>query len=107
MNILLTKYLEKLGIKNPNELKTEERVIFDNWQTILSKETLALEDIKQFCQTQVSIIESKWSDYNLEQVKKAELIPYHTVYKTLLVTIDSPKAVRVALENQLNQLINT
>lgn len=107
MHSLLVKYLEKLGIKNPNELKEEERVIYDNWQTILAKEQLTIEDIKQFCNTQISIIENKWADLNLDQAKKAELIPYHTVYKTLLVTMDSPKAAREALETQLRQLINT
>jgi len=71
----------------------------------ISKEELTLEDVKQFCATQTDIIEGKWKDYGLENVKKAELIPYHTVYKTLLEAIDSPKSAREQLEKHLNQLL--
>ena len=48
----------------------------------------------------------KWKDLDTLNAKKAELIPYHVVYKTLLAAIESPKSAREALEIQLNQLLN-
>lgn len=105
MHGLLTKLLRKRGIESIEELDAEEVKTFQEWQAVLSKEELTIKDIKDFCQTQVDMIENKWTDLNLEQTKKAELIPYHTVYKTLLRAIDSPKAIREALEKNLIQLI--
>ena len=101
---ILHKLLQKRGIESLDQLTTEEKKDFDTWEKILSKEELTVEDIKRFCSTQCEIIETKWQDYSVEQSKKAELIPYHTVYKTLLAAIDSPKAAREQLEQQLNQL---
>ena len=104
MHKLLYNLLNKRGIKTIDELEPEEKRDFENWRAILSKEELNLEDVKQFCSTQCEIIKQKWSDYNLPNEKKAELIPYFTVYNTLLAAIDSPKVGREALERQLIEL---
>ena len=83
MHNLLEKLFLKKGIKDANELSPEERKTFDNWKSILSKDELTLKDVKEFCKTQLEIIEGKWRNYDIDNIKKAELIPYHTVYKTL------------------------
>lgn len=105
MHGILTKLLQKRGIESVNKLDKEEKQTFDNWEKILSKEELTLEDVKNFCQSQIDVIEGKWKDLNVDNLKKAELIPYHTVYKTLLTAIQSPRSARESLENQLNQLL--
>jgi hypothetical protein len=105
MHSLIEKLLFKRGIKDLKELDNEEKQTFDTWQSILSKEELKMEDVKQFCQSQIDIIENKWKDYNTDNAKKSELIPYHTCYKTLLLAIDSPRSARENLENQLLQMI--
>ena len=105
MHSLLTKLFVKRGIKDANDLISEEKQTFENWNAILSKEELTLEEVKDFCRTQIDIIEGRWRDYNLEQNKKNELIPYHTIYKTLLLAIDSPKLAREALEKQLTEFL--
>ena len=109
---LLEKFLNKRGVKDPEELDNTpmpdgsltERQTFDNWRAILSKDELTLEDIKHFCERQIAVIEGKWADLNIEQARKAEMIPIHTVYKALLLAIDSPRSAREALEQQLEQL---
>jgi mRNA-degrading endonuclease HigB of HigAB toxin-antitoxin module len=105
MHSLLTKLFSKKGIKDANDLIPEEKKTFENWNAILSKEELTIEEVKDFCKAQVDIIENKWRDYGLEQSKKAELIPYYTVYKTLLLAIESPKSAREALEKQLTEYL--
>ena len=102
---ILDKLLKKRGV-TIDQLDNEEKQTFENWRKILSKDSLTIEDIKQFCQSQISIIEGKWTDMERDNAKKAELIPYHTVYKMLLTAIDSPKSTRENLEAQLNQLLN-
>ena len=102
---LLSKLLEKRGIKSANDLDQDEKKDFDNWQAILSKEELTISDLKEFCDSQLGIIEGKWQDYDIKNTKKAELIPYHTVYKTLLAVIKSPQVAREQLEKQLTELL--
>lgn len=105
MHSLLSKILGKRGINNIDQLDKEEQSTFEGWQAILSKEELNLEDVKNFCRSQIDVIEGKWRDLTLEQSKKAEMIPYHTVYKTLLGAISSPQVAREALEKNLIQLL--
>lgn len=105
MNIL-EKFLFKKGIEKPEDLSPEERKTFDQWQLILNKDELTIKDIKKFCQLQIDAVENKWKDLEVPLVKKAELITFHTIYKTLLMAIDAPKAARENLEIQLNQMLN-
>ena len=105
MHGLLAKLLSKRGIDNLNSLDKEEKQTWDEWEKILSKEELTLEDVKQFCKSQLEVIKGKWSNLDTETEKKQDLIPYFVVYSTLLQAIDSPKAVRESLENQLNNLL--
>lgn len=105
MHNLLNKLLKKRGIEDAVDLSAEERTIFTNWETVLGKEKMTLEDVEMFCQSQISIIKQKWSDYNVSQSKKSELIPYFTVYNALLGAINSPQVARAALETQLIEMI--
>lgn len=113
MHKLLHKFLHKKGIASPDELDNKplpdgspsERETFENWRRILSKEKIEISDVRAFCDYQINRIETKWADYETEQAKKAELIPYHTVYKALIKVIDSPISERSQLEEQLNNLI--
>lgn len=107
MHQLLERLLGKRGIKDPIDLTAEERIWFDQQQKILSKDELTIGDIKEFCKTMTKVIESKWADLNLDQSKKAELIPYHSIYTTLLGAIDSPKVAREAAELNLTNILNT
>lgn len=104
---ILDKLLLKRGIKNTDELQPEEKAQFEVWKRTLNKEQLTVDDFKLFCQIQIDIIEGKWRDLNLDHSKKSELIPYHTVYKAMLLVIDSPKTAREALEIQLTQMVNS
>ena len=102
---VLEKLFKKRGITKVEELSQEEQQTFKEWQLVLNKEELNIEDIKNFCRNQLEVIEGKWADLNLDQSKKAELIPYHTVYKLLLMAIEAPKSAKEALEKNLIQLL--
>lgn len=113
MNIL-DKFLKARGLKSPDELDNTpnsdgsptEKQTFEKWRKVLSQgEVLTVEQIKEFCQSQVAIIEMKWKDMTVDNIKKAEMIPYHTIYKTLEQAMSAPKAEREQLEATLNQLI--
>ena len=106
--------MNKIGIKEPDQLDDRpmpdgsptDREKFDEWNRILStNEHVTIEDVKKFCQFQVEAIEGKWKDYSLKEKDKAQFIPYHTIYKTLLSVMNSPKAEREMLEQHLQQLL--
>lgn len=103
---ILAKLLEKRGIESLDELSKEEKETFDNYDKILSKSELTLDDVKKFLESQIGMIEGRWRDLHIEQAKKSELIPYHTTYKTLLEVIKSPQLEREALEQVLIQQLN-
>ena len=106
MHNLLTKLFVKKGIKDITQLDKEEKAIFDNYERILSKKQLDIEDIKKFVEGQIGIIEARWRDLAVEESKKSALVPYHTVYKTILLAISAPEVERANLENYLIQLIS-
>ena len=105
MKDLILRILNKRGIQSVDELDKDEKETLEGWQKTLSKEELTLDDLKQFCETQVSIIENRWSNYDISQEKKNSLIPYHTVYKAISNAIASPRSAREALEKNLLQIL--
>lgn len=107
MKNLLSKLLQKRGIKSVNELSQEEKVTFENYERVLSKDKVSIDDFENFLKTQIGIIENKWQDLETPQAKKAEMIPYHTVYSVLLKVIKSPDLERKNLEDYLTQLLNS
>lgn len=103
MNNILSKLLQRKGIKTVDELSPEEKQTFALYETILARKEMTLADLKEFLGAQISIIENKWRDLGHSADKKAEMIPYHTVYKVILQAIDAPQAERQALEQVLIQ----
>ena len=104
MHALLEKLLQKRKIKDVTKLNPEEKKTFDTWNKVLSEGDITVEKIQEFCQSQIDIIESKWKDLNIENSKKAEWIPIHNVYSTILLAIKSPRSAKEALEKQLINL---
>ena len=102
---LLQKLLHRRGIGSADELDQDERTKWDEWHAVLSKETLSVGDIEQFCSAQVDVIERKWLDLEIKADKKAELVPYHTVYKSFLRILKGPQIAREAIERQLEDLL--
>ena len=109
---LLFKWLSKQGIENldpqtksnPKGITEEEKQTFLKYEQILSRETLTLEDLQKFLSQQILAIEGKWKDLDASNEKKAQLIPYHSVYSTILSAINAPQIERSILENYLLNL---
>lgn len=105
MHSLIQKLLDKRKIKNLDSLRSDEKEDYDRWQKILSNENVTTDNIRDFCNTQIAIIEGKWRD--LDRKDSEKLIPYHTVYCAIRDLINSPQAERENLEKYLNQLLTT
>jgi len=100
---LLENLFKKRGIKDVSELSTDERKDFDRWQAIIDGSEVTVAKIKDFCQSQVKLIESKCDGTNLlSPVQQASL----HIYINLVKLIDSPEVERANLEKYLTDLIN-
>ena len=105
MHSLLEKLLVKRGIKNVNELDTDEVQTFDGWNKILSEGEITIDKVGKFCQSQLDIIEGQLKDFDNTPQKNERLVIYFNVYKTLKDLISNPQAERSNLEKYLINLI--
>ena len=114
MHILLTKLLNKRGIKDVAELDDRpiiegvlsEKGQFEKWnETLLGGEDVfSVDRLKSFCISQKKVIEGQWKNLDNDTRKNDRLITMHTVYSILLEAIDSPKVEREKLERELENL---
>lgn len=102
---LLSRLLAKRGIDKEEDLSPEEKVVFDKYKLVLSGEAVTVDVIKQFCLSQIRIIESKFaSPGNTDKDDKYYKACLH-VYLNFLKAIEGPEAERESLEKYLIQLI--
>lgn len=104
---LLSNLLKVRKIRDVTELTEEERTTFANYERILNKTKVTIDDFENFLKTQIATIEMKWQDLSMPATAKAELLPYHTVYNVLLKVIGAPDTERKNLEDYLTQIIKS
>lgn len=102
---ILDKLLKKRGIEHIEELSQEERVQFDNWNRVLSKETLKLEDIETHCKNEVKKIQDKFKDSRNVEDDRFYKACLH-VYLNILALFEADQVQRESLEKHLNQILN-
>ena len=101
---ILSRLLEKRGVTE-DELSGDEKVQFNQWKKTLSEEEISVDKIKEFCQKMVGVVEGKWRSWDLTNEQKAQMLPYHTVYKAIIDVINGSKVEREQLEEFLQKLI--
>lgn len=100
---VLSKLLEKRGIARIEDLAPEEKAQFDKWKLVLTGATVTLDTLKEFCQSQIRIIESRCDGITpLTTLQQASM----HVYINLLKAIEAPEAERESLERYLTQIVN-
>ncbi len=103
---ILSELLKRRGIKDTEELSKEERVEYDNWKAVLSKEDISLKDVEEFCGMQIAHIEAQFKNLDNPPEKTARLALVHSVYSSIKHIINSPRQERENLEKHLTQLLN-
>lgn len=102
---LITKLLQKRGIKDVNELSPEEKGTFESWEKILSGSEVSVKSISTFCEHNIRTVEAQFKNLDTSKEKLERLVLLHTVYSSLLGIINSPQAEKEALERYLNSLL--
>lgn len=101
---LIDKLLGKRGVEKVEDLGPEEQAQIQKWNIILRGESITVHALKEFCQSQIRIIESKCDGVTgLTNMQQACL----HVYMNLLKAIEAPEAERASLEKYLTQLLNS
>lgn len=100
---VINKLLEKRGIEKVEDLSAEEQATYQKWRLILTGDSVTIDSLKEFCASQIKIIESKCDGTNpLSLLQQASI----HVYINLLKTIEAPEAERESLEKYLTQIVN-
>ncbi len=100
----LSKLLTKFGVKSQEDLSPDELVTYERYKTILNGDSVTIDGVKEFCRSQIKIIESKCDGVNLlTAVQQASL----HVYMNILRMIEAPEQERESLERYLNQIIES
>lgn len=107
MHKLLYELLRKRKIETIDDLSTEERKDFENYQHILDGQNITVEKIKEFCERQVKIIEDVYASG--DRTDKQDMFSRASlhVYLNLLKAIEAPEAERKNIEQYLTNLINS
>ena len=105
MHGLLAKLLQKREIKDVRDLSVEEQETFDKWEKILGEGEITLQHIKDFCQDQIRIIQSQYTNPDNSEKKDIYLKACLGIYTALIGVIEKPKMERSALIKYLEQLI--
>lgn len=101
---ILDRFFKKKGIETSEDLSAEERVVYENYKRILTGENLTVDSIKEFCSSQIKIIESRIAA-SLEIPSAVQVASLH-VYLNILKMMDAPEVERRTLEDYLTQQIN-
>lgn len=105
MHQLLEKYLKAKGINSELDLTDEERISFDRWQAVLIGKEIKIEDIIQFCNTQIDLLESQFGNIENSSQKIDRLTFLHSIYRRLLGLLTSPQKEREQLEANLTSML--
>ena len=98
--------LNKKGVTKLTELTPDERVEYDRWQAIVDGNEVTVDKIKEFCESQIKIIESKYAGGDTTDKQDIFLRTSLHIYLNLLQMINSPEVNRINLEKYLTTILS-
>lgn len=105
MNSLISRLLEKRGVKDIEELSPAEKTDIDRWESILGTGDISIDAMTGFCDNQLKLIEVQWRNLENSTTKNERLVLLHSVYSSLKEMIKSPNSERAVLEKYLRGLL--
>lgn len=104
---LIDKLFAKRGIEKVEDLSQEEQVQIQKWKVVLSGDAVTVDSVKDFCNSQIRLIEAKYASSAGVYEENVFLKACLHVYLNILRVIEAPQAERESLERQLVQIINS
>jgi uncharacterized membrane protein YccC len=105
---LLTRYLEKLGLKSSVELDKDERATYDQWRETLTKE-LTVEDLADVMRAELAEVNADLREAVKKGDDRAAQIAVARIenYESLLALIERRERSREELAEHISRLIDT
>jgi hypothetical protein len=103
---LISKIWDKQGIKSINDLSIPEKQEYDRWQQIMEGSDVTVDKLKDFCISQIKLIEGKYASGDNTDKQDMFLRASLHIYLNLIKLIDAPEIDRKNLEYYLITLIN-
>lgn len=104
MNTNINDILTKLRIKTILDLTEEERKTYQEWEKVLNKQEVTMQELKEFIEGQMAIATEKFLSYKNTEKKDLFLKAQLRNYKSILAFIQSPAINKEFLENHIKQL---
>jgi hypothetical protein len=101
----IQELLSKRGVNKLSELTVDEKVEYDRWQSIVDGSEVTVEKMKEFCQSQIKLIEGRYASGDTTDKQDVFLRASLHIYLNLLDMINSPEISRVNLEKHLTNLL--
>jgi len=98
---LLSKTLEKFGVKEFSQLTEEEKVTYREWQEILTGKKLTDEDVAEFLQFELSAVQGKLINPNLSQREDVFLKMKMEMITNIQKFLNAPEVMKRQLETTL------
>jgi hypothetical protein len=99
---MLSELLYKLGLKY-EDLKPEERKVYEQWSRVLTKPDTTIADLKQLLPQELERSRKEQNDYTNDTKKDLFYKAYIRILENLTLMITAPSEQRENLKNQLRQ----
>ncbi len=101
--MILEKYLKKLGVKKFEDLNSEEKETFKEWELALSGRTITEEDYRKFLEMELSTAISRLTDEGVKLNSDADIFRKVEVrlIKKIIAFLDMPLVEKQLLEKQI------
>jgi hypothetical protein len=99
----ISDIFQKLGIKGFDDLKADEKKVYEAWAKTLHKPDVTIEDLKRILPGELDRTDRELEKHETEGNKQSYLKAYAGFCRFLITVISGPKKERAALEQQLRQ----
>jgi hypothetical protein len=100
---MLEEILQKLGLKSIDELKAAERQTWMQWNTILAKRDVTVEDLKKLLPVEIERAKNELLKFENSNEKDLFHKAYITALETITKIIVTPEKERESLKAMLKQ----
>jgi hypothetical protein len=100
---MLQALLEKLGIKNFNDLKSSEKATYQQWAIVLSKADITIDDLKKFLPKELDRAHAELRKFENSAEKDLFYKAYSELCQTIVKFIVGSTQERDQLKQYLKQ----
>ena len=99
------RFFKKKGIDGSDQLTPEEMRIYDQWNEILTKEAITIEELGKFIENEIQRLTDKLTNPDISDKRDIFLKAKISTFKSIQKIIQRPSTGKAELEQYLRKLI--